>query len=151
MRKLSLGQGLPPPDAQVSLAAAAVSRSEHEELFCLPHPSPDCPPDTDEVSLGQVSVLFLQSQAQLGRGRGAWALDRLLDNLHRYFCISLDRYLDSLDRYLDSIDRYLDRRTQTVGLGPIPAEAVAVEGGGARHGVAAVAAEPGDTEIFVDM
>ena len=143
MRKLSLGQGLPPPDAQVSLAAAAVSRSEHKELFCLPHPSPDCPPDTDEVSLGQVSVLFLQSQAQLGRGRGAWALDRLLDNLHRYFCISLDRYRDSLDKYLD-------RRTQTVGLGPIPAEAVAVEGGGARHRVAAVAAEPGDTEIFVD-
>ena len=33
MRKLSLGQGLPPPDAQVSLAAAAVSRSEHKELF----------------------------------------------------------------------------------------------------------------------
>ena len=55
-----------------------------------------------------------------------------------------------MDRYLDSLDRYLDRRTQTVGLGPIPVEAVAVEGGGARHGVAAVAAEPGDTEIFVD-
>ena len=32
MRKLSLGQGLPPPDAQVSLAAAAVARSEHKEL-----------------------------------------------------------------------------------------------------------------------
>ena len=31
MRKLSLGQGLPPPDAQVSLAAAAVARSEHKE------------------------------------------------------------------------------------------------------------------------
>ena len=56
-----------------------------------------------------------------------------------------------MDRYLDSLDRYQDRRTQTVGLGPIPVEAVAVEGGGARHGVAAVAAEPGDTEIYVDI
>ena len=34
MRKLSLGQGLPPPDAQVSLAAAAVmARSEHKGLL----------------------------------------------------------------------------------------------------------------------
>ena len=56
-----------------------------------------------------------------------------------------------MDIYLDSLDRYLDRRTQTVWLGPVPAEAVAVEGGGARHRVAAVAAEPGDTEIFVDI
>ena len=38
MRKLSLGQGLPPPEAQVSLAAAAVARSEHKEPFLSPSP-----------------------------------------------------------------------------------------------------------------